>query len=408
MLCLVKLCIATGLIALFFVLPTHQNVLPGVEIETTTNLSIRTVPVELFYELSTSAEGVDEREEDLIDGIIFRIAYGQPKSIEKALLRYRKLSSPSKYIKRIVSEIFQENHQNGDNIIQFITMLSDTELKYFAIWTLHEEMLLADEYKIAGQAINLLQSLQNSSSFESFSEFDQRNAKVLLKSLEKMDRNVKVHVESQKLLELQNMLILLLPDVDKNFKEILKIAIMIKDMEINIPDENKGHFNFLKAQIPKTITDLVWQETVCIKKPGTGYMYADEFGNYLSYRDTNVMVSIFTSGRTPSKGHQWVFEIDDDKETFYIRNSHLKQYLYGVDELLNSDNCCNKLYFESTRTNSSDLKWEIQSVNDKGKELTIRNSMYNRYLRSTGAFASGHKQPVYLHDEINTFIIEKC
>ena len=273
-------------------------------------------------------------------------------------------------------EAFDENSEKNDNIIEFIKLLPDTRTKYFATMTLYEEMQLSDNFELAGKAFGILQDLQNATDFGYFSEYDQRNVNITLKSLKRA--NCRDALQERRLFDTLKELLLLTVDIDKNIKEIFKYAAMIKGMEDTLLDENRDIFYSIKNLIPKTITYLVWKETVCIMKPGTGYMYVEEFGNILSGSKSDVKVFLLSNGSKPSTGYEWVFESDDYGESFYIKNVKLGQYMYVADEYMDEgDSSFNKLLFKWAKTSSLADKWKIQ-LDQKGTILLITNPAYNR------------------------------
>ena len=367
----------------------------------------RTSPARAFFELSTTIEGMDEREEDTVDSIIIRI--GCSTNIDRAFKKYQKMTNPDRFIKRIVSEIFQENPQSVEKVIQFIDKLSDVETKYFALWTLHEEMLLAKNFEFADNVLAALTAVKNSTDFETFSEFDQRNVNVLLSSLDNMEGKAKV--QKKKMQELENTLLLLKEDVTNNFKAIYKLAAQIQKMEKDIMDENLEFFGKLKSQIPKIVMFLILQETVCIRQAVTNYyMYADETGHQIGHYGIIGEIFMLNNGQLPSTGYKWVFELNNDGETFNIKNSDLKEYLVANEDSLSTNNHDLKnIFLTHTKTGSNYEKWNIIPTN-QGTQIKLTNKNSGKFLVSSGVFKVSNMNPVYVYDSDrdNVFTLEKC
>jgi hypothetical protein len=289
----------------------------------------KVTPAETFIKLTTTTEGDDEKNEDNIDTIIIRLTCSS--NIGKAVKKYEKLPQKEKFIKRIVSEAFQENQDIVEKILQFSSHQPDFETKYFIIWTLHEEMLLSNNFKHADHVLSALEAIRNSSNFEQFSEFDKRNVEVMINSFNRMDN--KAIVIKQLLKQLADMVENMTDFEAGKYAELYKLTLQLLEMKKDMKGEAETMFRTLKSRIPEIVWLLASKEPVCMYATTGWYMlassaeerfydsvYGGEFG-------TQVMV---TSAGEPKTQGQWIFEPvipGSSQLIFYIKSQFLGLFL---------------------------------------------------------------------------------
>jgi hypothetical protein len=142
-----------------------------------------------FEKYSNTEQGVNKLDELQIELCIERI---QNRKIARAVEIFKDIYNRERYIKRIVSQIYDENAENIDLIIQFLEKLPTTFEKYLFTWSLYDEIVLNMDFNKteAKHFFAVIEKLASTSDVQKFSDFNQKNVKMMANILSSYHTNI--------------------------------------------------------------------------------------------------------------------------------------------------------------------------------------------------------------------------
>ena len=144
---------------------------------------------ENFEKYSNAEQGANKLDELQIELCIERI---QNRKIARAVEIFKDIYNREKYIKRIVSQIYDENAENIDLIIQFLEKIPGTFEKYLFAWSLYDEIVLNMDFNKteAKHFFQVIEKLSGSSEVQKFTDFNQKNVKMMANILSSYHTNI--------------------------------------------------------------------------------------------------------------------------------------------------------------------------------------------------------------------------
>ena len=130
-----------------------------------------------YVKLGWDEKGATTKEEEIMNHIISSIC---DRDLDKGYIEYKKLHDTTKFLKRIVDQVYNKELRTFMHILDFLDLVDSLDQKFIIIWALFDRIILNDDSIGAKRFLTKLMNIKNlMNATGNFSEFEFRQMEIM-------------------------------------------------------------------------------------------------------------------------------------------------------------------------------------------------------------------------------------